>query len=146
MVNWCSLDRIALTPEDYPEFLNHLTGAELECQLMILKSSSYDECRKLFGGGRLNNPSVDMVSKDLHLHDVRLIDFLTDKYALWLDFRTTDDSSLHGSGRRIENGSEGITLQIEKEADEEGPINVYTYVISDAQMNIENGRLSKLVY
>ena len=106
----------------------------------------YDECRKLFAGGRLNNPSVEQVSKDLHLHDVRLADFLTDKYALWLDFRTTDDSSLHGSGRRIENGSEGISLQIEKEQDGEGPINVYTYVISDAQMNIENGRLSKLVY
>ena len=106
----------------------------------------YDECKKLFGGGRLNNPSVDLVSKDLHLHDVRVDEFLLNKYALWLDFRSTDDSSLHGSGRRIENGSEGITLQIEKEADEEGPINVYTYVVSDAQMNIENGRLSKLVY
>jgi len=106
----------------------------------------FDECRKLFGGGRLNNPSVDLVSKDLHLHEVRLTDYLTDKYALWVDFRSTDDSSLHGSGRRIENGSEGITLQIEKEQDGEGPINVYTFVISDAQMNIENGRLSKLVY
>ena len=82
----------------------------------------------------------------MHLHDVRVDEFLLNKYALWLDFRSTDDSSLHGSGRRIENGSEGITLQIEKEADEEGPINVYTYVVSDAQMNIENGRLSKLVY
>jgi hypothetical protein len=106
----------------------------------------FDECRKLFGGGRLNNPSVDLVSKDLHLHSVRLTAYLTDKYALWVDFRSTDDSSLHGSGRRIENGSEGITLQIEKEQDGEGPINVYTFVISDAQMNIENGRLSKLVY
>jgi hypothetical protein len=106
----------------------------------------YDECRKIFGGGRLHTPSVDLVSKDLHLHDVRLSDFLTKKYALWLDFRTTDDSTLHGSGRRIENGSEGITLQIEKEDDGKGPINVYTFVISDAQMNIENGRLSKLVY
>ena len=106
----------------------------------------YDECRKLFAGGRLNNSITDLVSKDLHLHDVRLQEFLTHKYALWLDFRSTDDSTLHGSGRRIENGSEGITLQIEKEADVEGPINVYTFVISDAQMNIENGRLSKLIY
>ena len=106
----------------------------------------FDECKKLFGGGRLNSPFVDLVSKDLHLHDVRLSDFLTDKYALWLDFRSSDDSSLHGSGRRIENGSEGITLQIEKDKDGEGPINVYTYVISDAQINIEDGRLSKVVY
>ena len=106
----------------------------------------YDECRKLFGGGRLNSSTVDHVSKALHLHDVKLSDFLLDKYALWLDFRTTDDSALHGSGRRIENGSEGITLQVEKESETAGAINVYTFVVSDAQMNIENGRLSKLVY
>ena len=106
----------------------------------------FDECRKMFGGGRINNLSFNQISKDFHLHDVRLSDFLTDKYALWLDFRSSDDLSLHGSGRRIENGSEGITLQIEKEEDDEGPINVYTYIISDAQMNIENGRLNKVVY
>ena len=48
MVNWCSLDKIALTPEDYPEFLNHLTGAEFECQLMILKSLTYDKAGKFY--------------------------------------------------------------------------------------------------
>ena len=36
------------------------------------------------------------------------------KYALWLDFRMIDENELHGIGRRIENASEGITLQIEK--------------------------------
>ena len=31
-----------------------------------------------------------------------------------LDFRTIDENELHGTGRRIENASEGITLQIVK--------------------------------
>ena len=35
-------------------------------------------------------------------------------YALCLDFRTIDENTLHGMGRRIENASEGITLQVEK--------------------------------
>ena len=50
---------------------------------------------------------------------------MTDKYGLWLDFRTIDENTLHGTGRRIENASEGITLQIEKEAETAGTLNVY---------------------
>ena len=30
---------------------------------------------------------------------MKLEDYLTTKYGLWLDMRTTDDDSLHGSGR-----------------------------------------------
>ena len=40
--------------------------------------------------------------------------YFTTRFALWLDLRSTDDNTLHGSGRRIENASEGITIQIEK--------------------------------
>ena len=43
-----------------------------------------------------------------------MVDYYTDKYGLWLDFRSTDDNMLHGTSRRIENASEGITLAITK--------------------------------
>ena len=66
-------------------------------------------------------------------------EYLTDKYALWLDFRMIDENSLHGTGRRIENVSEGITLQIEKKAETAGALNAYIYLIMDAQLNIKNG-------
>ena len=42
-------------------------------------------------------------------------------------------------GRRIENASEGITLQIEKKAESAGNLNAYIYLIMDAQLNIQNG-------
>ena len=42
-----------------------------------------------------------------------------------LDFRTIDETALHGMGRRIENASEGITLQIEKKAETAGNLNAY---------------------
>ena len=47
-----------------------------------------------------------------------------------------DENTLHGMGRRIENTSEGITLQIKKKVESDG--NVYTciYLIMDAQLNI----------
>ena len=50
---------------------------------------------------------------------------MTSKYSLWLDLRTSDDDSLHGSGRRIENASEGITIQITKKAEATGALNIY---------------------
>ena len=48
--------------------------------------------------------------------------------------------SEHGTGRCIENASEGIiTLQIEKKAESAGALNAYIYLIMDAQLNIQNG-------
>ena len=54
---------------------------------------------------------------------------LNNRYALWLNFRTIDENSLHEMGRRIENASEGITQQIEKKAETAGPLNAYIYLI-----------------
>ena len=72
----------------------------------------YDEIVKHFAEGRLKEAGA--IQKDLQLHNVNIASYYTDKYALWLDFRTIDDNRLHGSGRRLENTSEGIRLQITK--------------------------------
>ena len=95
----------------------------------------YDEICKYFAEGK--NPNE--IKKQLQLHNVNIGEYLTDKYALWLDFRTIDKNSLHGTGRRIENASEGITLQIEKKSESAGALNAYIYLIMDAQLNIQNG-------
>ena len=70
----------------------------------------YGEARKYFTEGRLAND----VQAQLQLYDVSLGEYLVNKYALWLDFRTIDENELHRMGSRIENALEGITLQIEK--------------------------------
>ena len=59
------------------------------------------------------------------------------------DFRTMDENASHGMGRRIENASVGITLQIEKEAE---ALNAYTYLIMDAQLNTQNGAFVSAIY
>ena len=71
---------------------------------------------------------------------------MTDKYALWLDFRMIDENFLHGMGRRIENASEGITLQIEKKEETAGALNAYIYLIIDAQLNIQSGAYVSAIY
>ena len=73
-------------------------------------------------------------------------EYLVNKYALWLDFRTIDENELHGMGRRIENASEGITLQIEKKAGSAGVLNAYIYLIMDAQLNIQSGTYVSAIY
>ena len=85
-----------------------------------------------------------MVVKDLGLTDVSLREFLTSKFALWLDLRTTDDDQLHGSGRLIENASEGVTIQLTKTAEAAGTLNIY--IIMDAQLNLEDGQFVSAVY
>ena len=99
----------------------------------------YDETHKYFAEGKQKDNNTNEVQKQLQLYDLNVGEYLTDKYALWLDFRKIDKNSLHGTGRRIENASEGITLQIEKKAETSGALNVYIYLIMDAQLNIQNG-------
>ena len=102
----------------------------------------YDEICKYFAEGKNTNE----VQKHLQLHNVSVGEYLIDRYALWLDFRTIDENTLHRTGRRIENASEGITLQIEKKAETAGTLNANIYLILDAQLNIQNGAYVSAVY
>ena len=67
-------------------------------------------------------------------------------YALWPDFRSSDDQKLHGSGRRLENTSEGVTLQLDKTAERAGPLNCYVYRVIDAQLSIGSGQLISVIF
>ena len=61
----------------------------------------YDEARKYFAEGRLANE----VQKSLQMYDLSVGEYLVNKYALWLHFRTIDKNELHGMGRQIGNTS-----------------------------------------
>ena len=106
----------------------------------------YDEICKYFAEGKQKNNNANEVQAQLVLHDVSLGEYLTDKYALWLDFRMIDKNFLHGTGRKIKNASEGITLQIEKKAESAGALSAYIYLIMDAQLNIKNGAYVSSLY
>ena len=106
----------------------------------------YDEACKYFTEGSQKDNNTNEFQKHLHLHNVSIGEYLVNKYALWLDFRTIDVNELHGTGRRIENASEGITVQIEKKAESAGALNAYIHLIMDAQLNIQNGAYVSAVY
>ena len=108
----------------------------------IRSFEQYDEISKNVTEGKLANE----VLAQLQLYDLSLGEYLVNKYALWLDFRTIDENELHGTGRRIKNASEGITLQIEKKAKTAKALNAHIYLIMDAQLNIQNGTYISAVY
>ena len=83
------------------------------------------------------------MQKHLQLHDLSFGEYITDNYALWLDFRTIDENTLHGMVRKI--GRE-VTLQIEKKSESAGALKAYIYLIMAAQLNIQNGAYVSAVY
>ena len=118
---------------------------ELYAQNMEYKHQ-YNEIMKhfAFGEGRLKEAGA--IQKDLQLHNVNIASYYTDKYALWLDFRTIDDNRLHSLGRQLENTSEGIRLQITKKAGSAGKLSCYLYIFQDAQINISYTQFLNVVY
>ena len=104
----------------------------------------YDEIIKHIAEGRLKDTGA--IQKDRQLHNVNIASYYTDKYALWLDFRTIDDNRLHSSGRRLENTSEGIRLQITKTAESAGKLSCHLYIFQDAQINISDAQFLIVVY
>ena len=116
------ITKIEVTVEGVP---NELYAQNIEYR------HQYNEILKHFGEGRLKEAGA--IQKDLQLHNVSIASYYTDKYALWLDFRTIDDNKLHGLGRRLENTSEGIRLQITKEAGSAGKLSCYLYILQDTK-------------
>ena len=106
----------------------------------------YDETCKYFAEGKQKDNNANEVQKQLQLHDLGVGEYLTDKYAVWLDFRMIDENTLHGMGRRIENTLVRITLQIEKKAESAGNLSAYIYLIMDAQLNIQNGAFVSAIH
>ena len=101
---------------------------------------------KIHTEGKQRDNDSNEIQKHLQLYDLSLGEYLVNKYALWLDFRMIDENELHGTGRKIENASEGITLQIEKKEESAGALNAYSYLIMDAQLNIQNSAYVSVVY
>ena len=127
--------KVEVTMEGVPD--------ELYAQNMEYRHQ-YDEIVKHFAEGLLKEAGA--IQKDLQLHNVNIASYSTDKYALWLDFRTMDDNRLHGTGRRLENTSQGIRLRITKKTGSAGKLLCYLYIVQDAQINISDAQFLNVVY
>ena len=129
------ISKVEVTVEGVP---NELYAQNMEYR------HQYDEIVKHFAEGQLKEAGP--IQKDLQLHNVNMASYYTDKYVLWLDFRNIDDNRLHGSGRQLENTSEGIRLQITKESGASGKLSCYLFIFQDTQINISDAQFLNVVY
>jgi hypothetical protein len=60
--------------------------------------------------------------------------------------RTTDDNSLHGTGRKIESISQSIQIELERDAETAGALDVHIFFISDAKIIFEGGKMKHTIY
>ena len=122
-------------------------GKPSQLYVQLMRSfEQYDEICKYFAEGKQRDNDANEIQKHLQLYDLSSREYLVNRYALWLYFRTIDENELHGTGRHIENASDGITLQIEKKAESAGAVNAYIYLIMDAQLNVQSGTYVSAVY
>ena len=129
------ITKVEVTVEGVP---NELYAQNMEYR------HQYDEIVKHVAESLLKEAGA--IQKNLQLHNVNIASYYTDKYALWLDFSTIDDNRFHGSGRCLENTSEGIRLQITKESGSAGKLSCYLYIFQDAQINISDAQFLNVVY
>ena len=74
--------------------------------------------------------------------DVTWDGFLTTKFGLWIDVRSSNDNRLHGSERTVERS--GILLQIERAADaSDGDLVCYVFLLENAvaHLNTSSGEI-----
>ena len=74
----------------------------------------YDETHKYFTEGKQRDNNANEIQKHLQLYDLSLGEYLVDRYALWLDFRTTDENELNGTGRRIKMHQKALPYKLRR--------------------------------
>jgi len=68
-----------------------------------------------------------------------------DRFGLVVDLRSMADRTMHGSGVRLVNTTDGVQLELEREkSSAPGDMNCYVFVISDVQFNILGNQLESM--
>ena len=69
-----------------------------------------------------------------------------DKFGLVIEMRSMADQSMHGSGTRIVNSTDGVQLEIERKAEGSGDVKCHVFVISDSQFNLMERQLEPVQF
>ena len=79
--------------------------------------------------------------------NMTLAKYLADnKFGLWIDLRSMDDTTMHGNGQRLVNTQDGVQLEIVRKASGSGITNCNIFTVSDAQINIMGQQLESVIF
>ena len=70
--------------------------------------------------------------------------YTKNKFGLLIDLRSMASQEMHGSG--LVNTTDGVQLEIERDAKGTGTVNCHVFVISDSQLNIVGNQLESVQY
>ena len=70
--------------------------------------------------------------------------YTKNKFGLLIDLRSMASQEMHSSGIRLVNSTDGIQLEIERDAKGSRQVNCHVFVISDTQANILNSKLESV--
>ena len=139
---------------------------------MLLFTKSFDEGQKdteQFCNPEIKNVeiTIDGIAHKLFANGMRMLDqwpeaekffmknklhsFMDNKkyygkgFGLWIDCRTTEDNTLHGSGLKLQNTKDGIQLHLKKKSGE-GPYKMNVFVVMDAQISVANCQLQAVMF
>ena len=79
--------------------------------------------------------------------NMTLAKYLADnKFGLWIDLRSMDDTTMHGNRQRLVNTQDGVQLEIVRKASGSGITNCHIFTVSDAQINIMGQQLESVIF
>ena len=79
--------------------------------------------------------------------NMTLAKYLADnKFGLWIDLRSMDDTTMHGNGQRLVNTQDGVQLEIVRKASGSGITNCHIFTVSDSQINIMGQQLESVQF
>ena len=70
--------------------------------------------------------------------------YTKNKFGILIDMRSMSSQEMHGSGTRLVNSTDGVQLEIERDAKGTGTVNCHDFVISDSQFNILNSQFDSV--
>ena len=72
--------------------------------------------------------------------------YAEERYGVFIDLRSMSYNNLHGSGLRLININDGVNLTIKRATEGSGNVKCHISILSDAQLNIANGKLESITY
>ena len=72
--------------------------------------------------------------------------YTKNNFGLLIDLRSMASQEMHGSGTRLVNTTDGVQLEIERDAKGTGTVNCHVFVISDYQFNIVGEQLESVQF
>ena len=72
--------------------------------------------------------------------------YTENKFGLLIDLRSMASQEMHGSGTRLVNTTDGVQLEIERDAKGSGTVNCHVFVIADSQFNIMHRQMQSLQF